>query len=1198
MPDKRQQEILQFLKDKSPPLEELYLSAIQMITDSRYPEHARIRLICHACREIINRLPEVLSSKTFPPGLQYSNKIKELSEAWDDEAALANDSLEEISEAKSEYVEVSRKFAKMLHFFFEAHKSAYKTRREKAQAIFEYVPENKSMTPDMHALVSHFVGDVSGWFSGKAHESLKHNDVSLDELIRRFNQFERTLHTIVGHYYTGFDEIREFVDEENQGTQALDEARIEHALSLIGRNQFYRYFFENLTNSEWLEPLKSREFFKDPPQSEEVDNSRTYRKWSPCIYLKAISGQLPKEVLDVIQDYDTDNILVIQDCLQALSKMPVDVAVQATSLIVRLVSKDAYREWHYVGSETAKLMVSFVESRYVDEAYRIAERLVAAEPNEDESWVRWNDLKGRYDPEEYNELIFEYYSALWQQDPIRAGALLIDLLYDCIKKVAELRMKEEVPEAISQKLGEIFGEDREEETDEVKTNDPTQQSYIPIPDLAKAEEKRPGIGEVLVSGIRTIGEFLIESGSEERLDQYLDYLREKDRAIFLRIELYLLASANFTAQRKERAQAILLEPEEYNLLNTEKEYQVLLHDKWNEIDQNVRDNFVQWALKQTIHNREDFDSRFEKVNSRKPSDEDIEQYEHKLKAQALYCIRNREKKIYDTEVAASGMLEEDVKPRPAGKVVETWVGTADKSPIAPENKSVEDFVKEVFTFDQRNPDSEEKGFWQKVDEKEALANRFKQDITTRPGEYVEIEPELILNLSPRFVRNYFYGIHDALTNRVLEQPNWNKLVDFILSCIEKKFFDPDCEAALQAIPRLFEKGFKQESCELPLDSSILERAFDVLRRLLEYDDGGKRRDWNDPHSAAINCVQGVAFEGIIRFALFVKNKDEAFFTSHFAERFQHTLDDVLSRPWKTKIHCAFGAFFGNLCWLVTEWIKKNLDSLFTENNGEYWDATWGCYIHWTEPYKQSFEIAKDKYLIAVQRIGQVNRFSSYKDNEKNLVDHLMRAYWHGWIDITSDITVKLMARANDDLMAEASQFLAEGFKHLAAAERGEWRDEVENRLLSYWKSRYKAIKGDPQNHQKEAEKFTGWLSHSPFKADQALDIAEKAVMLTGGTMGKWHDMGEFIEGACAFGEGNEVRVLNLINSVLSSSEVTHSSYIYKKKLEKFFEYICELKADYPNRNEILKAAIDIADRFGRLGLEDFRPYYDRMKAIG
>ena len=84
----RQKEIWDFLEIKSRALGDLYLAAVKMISDRGYTNHAKVRLVYHACREIFNRLPEVISGDSFEKAVQYKNEADKLATAWNKEEEL------------------------------------------------------------------------------------------------------------------------------------------------------------------------------------------------------------------------------------------------------------------------------------------------------------------------------------------------------------------------------------------------------------------------------------------------------------------------------------------------------------------------------------------------------------------------------------------------------------------------------------------------------------------------------------------------------------------------------------------------------------------------------------------------------------------------------------------------------------------------------------------------------------------------------------------------------------------------------------------------------------------------------------------------------------------------------------------------------------------------------------------------------
>ena len=55
-----------------------------------------------------------------------------------------------------------------------------------------------------------------------------------------------------------------------------------------------------------------------------------------------------------------------------------------------------------------------------------------------------------------------------------------------------------------------------------------------------------------------------------------------------------------------------------------------------------------------------------------------------------------------------------------------------------------------------------------------------------------------------------------------------------------------------------------DTCKLTTNENILNMVWEVLSGLFEHDDDTDIEDDGDPLSGCINCVQGEAFENIVR----------------------------------------------------------------------------------------------------------------------------------------------------------------------------------------------------------------------------------------------------------------------------------------------------------------------------------------------
>ncbi|MCK4628622.1 MAG: hypothetical protein KAT56_06435, partial [Sedimentisphaerales bacterium] len=838
-----------------------------------------------------------------------------------------------------------------------------------------------------------------------------------------------------------------------------------------------------------------------------------------------------------------------------------------------------------------------------DEAFEIAEKLLAVKIKESKYFASWHDLQGRFDDYCYGELVFKYFRVLWEKEgqALRAGRLLIELLSAQIEADRKIRAKEPVPPALKAKMKEIFSENEKEKKDK-EDYDLTSHSYITIPSLAKLGNGGD-IAEVLVAGIGQIGRYLMEK-DETQAREYIGLLEEKDKSIFRRIKLHVLRYAK-GQECKQDIEKILIEKQYCEDDRIRAEFNVLLSDKWEIISDSSRQSYITWAEGHGLDDVDEFKKWFFEAWKREATDDDIEADNHYLKAQALYCVSDKDevREIYQEHLRKSKRNEADVRPRPRVREVEVWApGSPEYSPLsleAMQEKTATEVVEYILDYDRQHPDKsdDEEDIRERIDTKEALANVFKQDVGLRASEYIEVEKDLIIGISRRFIRNYLYGLDEALNSQKLKGPNWDKILAVLSTLVRTKGLTEEYRSISEVVIRVLERGFKVETCKLPVEPKAMKIIWEILTQLLDYLEEGDVEEGGDALTGCINCPPGLAFENIVRFGIYYKNGDEKLFNKEYAGKIRETMSHVINDIPLLKVKCVFGVFFNNLCWLAEEWVKTNLDQIFPKDNQREWDGIWESFVKWSQPSKLGFQISQCKYAHAVDSIEGQMVYQDKKDYNKRLMEHVMLAYWQGWTGLEEDGLVKnLLAKMDDRMRAWACHWLATGFEHLKDRERDEWQTGVEKRLLKYWNWRYEAMEASPAEHQEEAREFTCWVKDTPFDAETALEITEKAMKTAGGVAKRMRDVGDYVEGLRSIATGRELRVMRLLQKAIKDQDVEPWAWSYervKNPLVALMDQIVEL-GDNSDTQEIRQIAIGIADSLGRLGHEYLRQHYDML----
>src|SRR5689334_18071393 len=101
---------------------------------------------------------------------------------------------------------------------------------------------------------------------------------------------------------------------------------IDKAVGRLTRPELVAYFFRNLKNPAWLQPLEKRGFFKSPPAPQETEGGMICPPWPQADYLIHVAADSPEDVARVIASIDTDNWIAQLALVDAALKLPPKIA--------------------------------------------------------------------------------------------------------------------------------------------------------------------------------------------------------------------------------------------------------------------------------------------------------------------------------------------------------------------------------------------------------------------------------------------------------------------------------------------------------------------------------------------------------------------------------------------------------------------------------------------------------------------------------------------------------------------------------------------------------------------------------------------------------------------------------------------------------------------------------------------------------
>ena len=109
--------------------------------------------------------------------------------------------------------------------------------------------------------------------------------------------------------------------------------QVERAIQAMRKlNANYVYFFEHNDSSDWIEPLRARDFFKHPPAPvDHPDGMRSFPIWPESQYLARMADHAPDLVAQILLALPaSDNVFVHDDIVQAALKLSGQLARQVS----------------------------------------------------------------------------------------------------------------------------------------------------------------------------------------------------------------------------------------------------------------------------------------------------------------------------------------------------------------------------------------------------------------------------------------------------------------------------------------------------------------------------------------------------------------------------------------------------------------------------------------------------------------------------------------------------------------------------------------------------------------------------------------------------------------------------------------------------------------------------------------------------
>lgn len=865
--------------------------------------------------------------------------------------------------------------------------------------------------------------------------------------------------------------------------------QVSRAIAQLGRPELYRYFFDRLENPYWVGHLAQRGYFKQPPQAvhDPVAKTVAFPPWPESRYLVRMARyqEAQEEVLRVALDIpDTDNVRVHEDIVEIALNLPAHMAVELVPKAKRWVRSPYHL---LLPSKLGSLIRHLARGGEGNAALGLARdvfalrsgRKGAREDGESALSLGSSEPQAYFDAWEYREILGECLHDLVEATGCAAFELFCDLLESGIRLYPRFHERRKPPEDYS---------------------------HVWRPAIEEHAQNHPyGVMNALVAAVRDAGEKII-GRDQGQLRALVALLESRPWKVFWRVALHLLrrfprVEPGLVAERLTN-RGVFDDP------TLRHEYALLSADCFSQLTEDQQSTILSWVDEGPDLAR--FREYRRKMEGAEPSDSHVCRFKMLWQRDRLAplaaSLPAQWKYRYDK------LVEEVGPPKQPEFLVysESWVG-----PTSPKSREellampVEDVLGYLRTWEppggNMDPAPEELG-------------RIVAEVVASVQERFAEHANKLEGLDPTYVRHVMGGFREAI--RQGRSFDWEPVLSVALWVVgqpreipgrsgEYADLDPGWVWTRQAIADLLSSGLDPGPCEIPWN--FRELVWSTLRPLtddpqpdpqFEAEFGGTNMD---SATLSINTVRGAAMHAVIRYALWVHRHGRTATDGSFRppaglalmpevrEVLEAHLDPLRDPSLATR--AVYGQWFPWLVLIDPEWAASQVCRIFPRSEAEapLRDAAWETYVVLCQPYDSVWEILREEYQLAIERLG-ADRLERRRlaDPEERLAEHLMILYWRGKLELEEPegVLARFYEKAGDSLRAHAVGFIGRAL----CEPGGKIPPPVVERLKVLWASRVSAARcGPPTSFALEIPAFGWWFVSGAFDDSWALGQLREVV---------------------------------------------------------------------------------------------------------
>ena len=871
--------------------------------------------------------------------------------------------------------------------------------------------------------------------------------------------------------------------------------QVEAALNLIARGvENYNYFFSQLKDSSWINPLKGKGLFEIPPSARRNAEGKVVGAppWPPSQFLARVASKAPEEVLQIAVSIKTDNFWIVRDFSEAALAMPPPAAAKwaehmaqwlrdenamlgcAEDALGQLISKLGK-----AGESSAGLMLARELLTPLPDPE--AEKKKTPKDNYEEILYSTLEPQLRCDRYQFEQILQKSISDLVTVAPVETVRLLCDLLIKAIKYSAKNPEKQK-PVDVSEGWRPAI-EDHEQNRDyDFRSH--------------------------LVTAIRDAAESCIQK-TPSRTSAIITLIEGYKWEVFQRIGLHLLRVGKDAPAELIREH--LLNKDIFCSPAFRHEYFHLLKTRFPNLPKDDKATLLGW-IEEAAEEKE-----YQKNHEQSVTKEQSEHRIHYWQYRKLAALEGHLEGVWKDRLAL--LMEEfknmDIPPDFGSYMGEVREGS--QSPKTAEELSrmnIEELVMFLKTW-------RSSGQWMEPTPS-GLGAKLQTLVVEAPGKYTDnISLFMSDDMDPTYIRHLVYGLNLAFSSDknvdfasvlrlckwVVEKPRSAENPVAPKTVVRDFDADKDWRPARLDVARLLEKALKKEG-EVPFE--LRHEIWAVLEKLAgdpepdaEYEKkyGG---DNMDPLNLSLNTIRGCALHAIMDYSCWVcgninKEEIEKIEVKHLKEVFD-VLEDHLNpeRDCSQTSRAVYGQWLPWFILYFTDWAKANLRTMFpkAEELKPLRQALWNAYLMYSSLNTHVFDFLKEIYREEAEGLFQADLKSKRgKRHSDRLVEHLMLFYSHGKITLEKeDLISRFFVIAPSQLKQHALDFLGRHYHSLH--KKDDRKPDVIERGKNLWEWRIKEVGGWEKMANEELSAFGWWFASGLFDKQWSFDYLEKVLKRT------------------------------------------------------------------------------------------------------